>query len=192
MTHSLSRKPAGRSRDPEFRWEAGDPMPLPEVEHRDGDSAWALWTQVSRQHDARFAPTAPLTLPPAMAPEQVAWARTLPASRDALRRTAARASQPLFTLETALLLARRNNRVCPRPAQWDALTALLPARKTVRGVRQPPAATTGAAWAATPSLTKRLCLREQLEWAEREGALEAVIRFLQGLAEDEWLHMGED
>ena len=189
----LSPNPsAARHQDLEGRWHAGDSIPVPEVLHRDGDSAWALWTEVSRQHEARFAPTAPLTMPPGMTPEQLAWARTQPAIRGASLRPAARPAQPLFTLETALLVARRNNRVCPRPPQWDALCALLPARRTPRGTQQPPGAATGAAWAVTPSLTKRLCLRAQLEWAERAGALEAVIRFLQAMAEEDWLHMGED
>lgn len=192
MAFASPKKPAGRPQDPEGRWQAGDPIPLPEVQHRDGDSAWALWTEVSRQHEARFLPTAPLTLPPGMAPEQLAWARTQPAARGASLRSPARPSQPVFTLETALLVARRNNRVCPRPAQWDALCRLLPVRRTLRGTQPPPAAATGAAWVVTPSLTKRLCLREQLEWAEREGVLEAVIGFLQGMAEEDWLHMGED
>lgn len=178
--------------DLDAAWQAGDTIPAPEVEHRDGDSAWALWTQVSRQHEARFAPTAPLTLPPSMSPEDAAWARTRPASGAAPLRTRARAAQSLFSLESALLLARRNNRVCPRPQRWDAFCELLPSRKTLRGMARPPAAPTGAAWAVTPALTKRLCLREQLEWAEREGVLEPVLVFLQALPEEEWLHMGED
>ena len=47
-------------------------------------------------------------------------------------------------------------------------------------------------FAVTPSLTKRLCFREQVEWAERAGSLEAVMAFMQSMAEEEWLHMGED
>lgn len=188
-----SSHPVGRSRDLDARWEAGDPIPVPEVLHHDGDSAWALWNEVSRQHEARFAPTAPMTLPPsALSPEQAAWARTQPALGAGSLRPGSRSAQPLFTLETALLIARRNNRVCPRPQRWEAFCALLPVRKTLRGIQQPPAPATGAAWAVTPSLTKRLCFREQLEWAERQGVLEAAISFMQSMAEEDWLHMGED
>lgn len=188
---STKNSPA-RGGDLDRPWQAGDTIPMPEVEHRDGDSAWALWIQVSRQHEARFEPTAPLTLPPGMSTEEAAWARTQPAFGAASLRATGRAAPPLFTLESALLLARRNNRVCPRPQRWDAFVELLPPRKTLRGTSRPPAPPTGAAWAVTPALTKRLCLREQLEWAEREGALEAVFAFLQSLAEEDWLHMGED
>ena len=56
----------------------------------------------------------------------------------------------------------------------------------------PPPPITGQAWAVTPSLTKRLHFREQIEWAERAGILDAVMAFMQALPEEEWLHMGED
>ena len=189
MAFPQSKKPARPTLD--RPWEAGDSILAPEAIHRDGDSAWALWTEVSRQHEVRFAPTAPMSMPVQLTPEERGWARTEPAgSQPRLPRV--REAQPLFTLEGAMLLARRNNRVCPRPDQWNAFTALLPARKTLRGTQAPPAPATGAAWAVTPSLTKRLCFREQVEWAEREGVLEAVIEFMQNMREDEWLHMGED
>jgi hypothetical protein len=192
MPNPPSKKSAGLDGDLDRPWEAGDPIPAPEVQHGDGDTAWALWTQVSRQHEARFQPTAPLTLPPQMTGEQAAWAPTLPAGSAAPLYTPKRAAPLLFTLETALLVARRNNRVCPRPQHWDAFTELLPARKTVRGTQRPPAAATGVAWTVTPALTKRMCLREQLEWAEAVGVLEPAIAYMQSMAEEEWLHMGED
>src|ERR671938_640584 len=56
---------------------------------------------------------------------------------------------------------------------------MLPPRKTLRGQQMPPAAVTGPAWDVTPALTKRLCFREQIEWAERVGVLEAVMVFMQ-------------
>jgi hypothetical protein len=156
-------------------WEPGDSIPAPEAIYRDGESGWALWTEVAQQYERRFARTAPMTSPFAPAP----------AAR-------APAAQALFTLETAMLVARRNNRVCPRPQRWDAFMALLPPRRTLRGSAQPPAPPTGAAWNVTPSLTKRLCFREHIEWAERAGVLEDVMAFMQSMAEEEWLHMGED
>lgn len=173
-------------------WEAGDSIPVPEAVHQDGDSAWALWHEVAQQHERRFADTAPLTRPPGMTTEEAAWAPTLPPGAAARKPPQRRKeAEPLFTLEAAMLVARRNNRVCPRPQRWDEFTAMLPVRKTLRGVQQPPAAPTGAAWAVTPPLTKRLCFREQIEWAERAGALESIMAFMQSLPEEEWLHMGE-
>lgn len=183
-----------RPQDLERPWVPGDPIPAPEAVFRDGDSGWALWTEVSQQHERRFAKTAPMPHPPARGGEP-AWAPTQPSAGRGLsprKPPAAADKQALFTLETAMLVARRNNRVCPRPQRWDALMTLLPARKTLRGTAQPPAPPTGAAWAVTPSLTKRLCFREHIEWAERGGVLEDVMAFMQSMAEEEWLHMGED
>jgi hypothetical protein len=51
---------------------------------------------------------------------------------------------------------------------------------------------TGNAWSETPPLTKRLCFREQIEWAEKQGVLENAIAFMQSMPETDWLHMGED
>lgn len=192
MPFPSSRKPGAR-KDLDRPWEAGDSIPLPEAVHSDGDSAWALWNEVKNQQEGRFADTAPLTQPPGMSSEEVAWAPTLPAGGRLPRLPkAAREAQPLFTLDAAMLVARRNNRVCPRPERWNAFTAMLPPRKTLRGIAQPPMPPTGAAWAVTPALTKRLCFREQVEWAERAGVLEAVMAFMQSMSEEEWLHMGED
>ncbi|MBE7368653.1 hypothetical protein [Ramlibacter pallidus] len=174
-------------------WEAGDSIPAPEAIEGDGDTAWALWNEVANQEEVRFAETAPMTSPPNFQNTQErGWAKTEAAGSQVRLPPVRRREQPLFTLEGAMLVARRNNRVCPRPDQWNALTALLPERKTPRGTQQPPAPATGEAWAVTPALTKRLCFREQIEWAEREGVLETVMAFMQRLKEDEWLHMGEE
>ena len=193
MAVPASKKPARSKSDLDRPWEAGDSIPAPEAVHGDGESVWALWNEVSQQHERRFADTAPMTRPPGMTTEDAAWAATQPAGALAAR--PARKSveaQPLFTLESAMLVARRNNRVCPRPERWDAFTQLLPARKTLRGSLTPPVAPTGSAWAVTPPLTKRLCFREQIEWAERAGVLESAMDFMQSLSEEDWLHMGED
>jgi hypothetical protein len=188
-----TKNPPRRGGDLDRPWEAGDSIPAPEALHGDGESSWALWNEVKRQHEHRFADTAPMTRNPG-SPEDVAWAKTQPAS-EAMKipkLVPRRRQDQVFTLESAMLVARRNNRVCPRPEQWDAFTQLLPPRKSVRGSMPPPAAPTGAAWAVTPALTKRLCFREQIEWAERAGVLEKVMAFLQTMTEEEWLHMGED
>jgi hypothetical protein len=195
MAFPRSKSPSGKRKDLDRPWEAGDSIPAPEAVLRESDSAWALFNEVTRQHEARFAETAPMTSPPpvSLSPEEVAWASTVPAGSAAQSLPVTRReAQPLFTLEGAMLVARRNNRVCPRPDRWNAFTSMLPPRKTLRGSQQPPAPATGAAWGITPPLTKRLCFREQVEWAERAGMLDAVMDFMQGMSEDEWLHMGED
>jgi hypothetical protein len=40
-------------------------------------------------------------------------------------------------------------------------------------------------------MQKRLRLRDQIEWAERAGALMAVYDFLLGLPEEQWFHFDE-
>lgn len=193
MAFPPSKKPERRRHDLDRPWEAGDSIPMPEVLHQDGDTAWALWNEAAQQHEQRFADTAPMTQAPGLTPEEIGWAPTQPGA--ALQPKAAPqrpVEKPLFTLEGAMLVARRNNRVCPRPEQWDAFMKLLPPRKTARGIQQPPAPPTGAAWAVTPPLTKRLFFREQIEWAERAGQLEAAMAFMQSMAEEEWLHMGDE
>lgn len=193
MAFPAPKKSAREASSLDRPWEAGDSIPAPEAIHRDGDSAWALWNEVSQQHERRFADTAPMTLPPGMRPDEPAWAATQPSGGAPLAPPVRRAEpQPAFTLEAAILIARRNNRVCPRPERWDAFTRMLPARKTVRGTLQPPVPPTGAAWAVTPPLSKRLCFREQIEWAESVGVLEGVMAFMQAMSEQDWLHMGED
>jgi hypothetical protein len=178
-------------------WEPGDSIPAPEAIQKDSESVWALWNEAHQQHEQRFAETAPMPAPVRLSPEEVSWAATEPAfgSGPAIaprKREKARREQSIFTLDSAMLVARRNNRVCPRPEQWTAFCALLPARKTLRGTQAPPAPPTGAAWSVTPALTKRLCFREQIEWAERAGVLEAAMAFMHSMPEEQWLHMGED
>ena len=191
MAFPQPKTPGRRSGDLDRPWEPGDSIPVPEATHSDGESAWELFNELAHQQDRRFADTLPMTRPLALSTEQAAWAPTLPQAPLA-RRAPAAPQQPLFTLESAMLVARRNNRVCPRPERWTAFMALLPPRKTLRGTMQPPVPPLGAAWSVTPPLTKRLCFREQIEWAQRAGMLEDAMAFMQGLPESDWLHIGED
>jgi hypothetical protein len=131
----------------------GDKIPAPEAVERNGESVWALWSEVNQQHEARFADTAPASVMHRPSEDQ-GWAQTQPASSlHAPPRARPVAAQPLFTLDAAMLVARRNNRVCPRAERWEALHALLPARNTPRGEQRPPAPPTGLAWAKTAPLT---------------------------------------
>lgn len=196
MISRVPKPPRAKRVDLDQPWQAGDSIPAPEALHGDGDSAWALWNEVARQHEQKFAPTAPMAtqaaVPTSLTPDERAWASTQPAAKAPVLPQPRREAQPLFTLESAMLVARRNNRVCPRPARWAEFSAMLPPRKTLRGAQQPPAPVTGPAWHVTPPLTKRLCFREQIEWAERAGLLEQVMAFMQAMPEEDWLHMGEE
>lgn len=89
-----------------------------------------------------------------------------------------------ITLETAMSLARRSQRSCPKPAHWHRLHALLPSRRGA--IPAPPVSEKD--WKRTSSMHKRLVLRDHLEWAAATGVLPAVQALLQGLDEDDWDH----
>lgn len=118
---------------------------------------------------------------------------TEPLAPQASRETpAARPPSAVFplSLETVVAFARRHNRVCPLPSEWQRLFDLVPDKKqTSRGWR-PEAPVSGRA-GMTPAMSKRLMLREQIEWAAQRGALQPVFAFLQALDERQWLHVGE-
>lgn len=193
-----SPPPAPRRTELDFPYALGDKIPAPEAVERDGESVWALWSEVNQQHEDRFADTAPATSAQRnpqvrRSSEEQGWAQTQPASAlMAPSRKRVAETAPLFTLDAAMLVARRNNRVCPRPERWQELHQLLPVRKTPRGEQLAPQPPTGPVWSKTAPLTKRLLFREHIEWAEAQGALEGVMSFLQKMQETDWLHMGED
>lgn len=186
-----SKPPRRPGTDLDAPYVAGDAIPAPEAVEKHGDSAWQMFNELQQQHENRFAETAPASTYHRMNTEDVAWAPTQPMTKPAPG-AGKRPAEPLFTLDAAMLVARRNNRVCPRPERWQELFALLAPRKTLRGMQHPPAPVIGAAWAVTPPLTKRLAFREHIEWAERQGVLENVMAFMQSMPETDWLHMGED
>jgi len=47
-----------------------------------------------------------------------------------------------------------------------------------------------AGWSA-PALSKILRLQEQIQWADKHGALEEAGALLQDLQEEDWHHIGE-
>lgn len=150
------------------------PLPVPEAVEG-GESTWELWHEAARQLDAAFAPTQPseqaplsagITDEPAPPP-----ARGMPRTADSL-----------------MVVARRNNRVCPQPALWTRLYRMLGGSGYMD--LQPPPVDQWI-WTKVSDLQKRLYFREHLEWAERHGKLEEVARFLDELSEPDWVHMGD-
>jgi len=151
-------------------------MPLPDA-REGGDSAWDLWHEASRRMDLAFAPTEPSSVAPVSSigggPEDVA----------------APVRPHVLTVHALMVLARRNNRVCPLPSQWLELYRLL------GGERQPELQAPPLQpwlWPRLSGLQKRLRFREHVEWAERHGSLELMARFMGGLEEGDWVHMGEE
>jgi hypothetical protein len=181
-------------REPE--WLPGDPIPVPEAIVKDTNSGWALWEEAEQRLEAQFAPTQPCRKE-GVDVRDVHWAQTVPAARDhrpaVIRRTwMARPAPAPLSLDLAKVIARRNNRACPRVERWADLSALLHAPVAGSKFPPPPPPFGGEAWEAASPFEKRLRLLEQLEWADRAGVLAPVADFMQKLPEDAWLHMGEE
>ena len=163
-----SKKPSALDRP----YVAGDSIPAPLAVERDSDTAWALFNDLTATHEAGFAATQPA---PIGLRQQTPAAPPRAPQRKAL------------TVDEVILESRRNNRVCPMPARWQQLYDMLPNKQR----HQPPPPVIGAAWNVTPSMSKRMCLRDHIEWAGRHGVLEHVYAFLKVLQEDQWHHMGD-
>jgi hypothetical protein len=136
-----------------------------EVLEKNTDTSWALFHTLLDQQQRGFVETAP------GGPD---------AARDAGKPVA-------ITLDAALVMIRRNNRVCPLPSIWKQLYDALPDKS-------PQLATvplTSQEWKQTPALQKRTRLREHIEWAAAHGVLNDVYTLLDALPENKWQHMGE-
>ncbi|MEP6791487.1 MAG: hypothetical protein ABI907_08965 [Ramlibacter sp.] len=151
---------------------AGDSIPAPLAVEEAGDTAWAMFQDLSATHEARFAATEPAPLPMRAPPPPSA---------------AAVPQRKQITVEEVILESRKNNRVCPMPARWQQLYDMLPGKQR----HQPPPPVIGAAWNVTPSMSKRMCLRDHIEWADKQGMLGHLHAFLKLLPEDQWHHMGD-
>ena len=145
-------------------------VPVPEA-REGGDSTWELWQEASRKMDLAFAETQPSMAAPLS-----------DLGTDEL-------SPGALTAQALMVEARRNNRVCPRPQHWLQLYHQLEGSGYV-DLEPPPVGPW--LWSKLSDLQKRLRFREHVEWAERHGKLEPVARFMAGLAEADWLHMGEE
>lgn len=164
---------------------SGDRATAPGALEEVGESAWARFEELRQKQDRQFSATLPglravdagnrafeATQP--MAVQSGMAARPMPRPRAPL------------SLDEVLLVARKNNRACPMPGPWKAFHALLLAQPQ-RG-DPAPQPVDGPAWGAVSPMQKRLRLRDQLEWAERVGALAPVRDFLAALPEDDWLY----
>lgn len=192
MATDKNKSPPRAPRSLDEPYIRGDVLPSPVAVEMNSDSAWAMWKEAHAAHEAKFADTAPMPVSsPASMSGDPRYAATQPATLhgeygakpDAPR--GSKAKPP--TVDDAMLEARKNNRVCPIPARWQELYQMLPDRKN----NQPTPPLVGPSWPATPSISKRMCLREHLEWAEAKGRLDPVLAFLKQLPEGEWHHMGD-
>jgi hypothetical protein len=88
------------------------------------------------------------------------------------------------TLYEALAEIRKDNRVCPLPTRWLEFHRLL--LEEGDGSSLPPHPLTSSAWASTPPLAKRMCFRQQVEWADAHGCLAPAVEFLRSLPDTDW------
>jgi hypothetical protein len=94
-------------------------------------------------------------------------------------------------LTSLLEYVRAEQRVCPMPFRWTELWEMLPGRTRSGPGGEPPPPLVRAAWWDTPSFAKMERLAEHIRYANEHGVLGEVDRFLRGLTEAEWAHVGE-
>jgi hypothetical protein len=94
-------------------------------------------------------------------------------------------------LQSLIDYCSQNDRVCPMPDKWNELWKLLPNRSRKGSGWEPALPLILAAWHDTPAMLKMLRVREHLEWAEQQGCLDVVDKFLKDLSETDWHHVGE-
>lgn len=69
---------------------------------------------------------------------------------------------------------------------------MLPGRRRIAsGGWEPPPPLILAAWSDTPALAKMLRLEEHIRYANDQGVLPEVDRYLRGLAEEDWVRFGD-
>jgi hypothetical protein len=186
---NVPRKPRDKASGLDKPYVRGDAIPLPEVHESDSDTAWADFNELQAGEQMHFAATQPASIPMPLPKGDLRYAPTAPAALPrAAQDTAIGKPARKATLDEALQESRRNNRVCPKPDFWQRIYDTLPGDE--RGKRPSPPLT-GPAWAGTPSLSKRMCFREHLDWAEAHGALDRVLALMKALPDHHWHHMGD-
>lgn len=163
-----------------------DPIPTLEAVETDADTSWAEFADLQAVENRRFADTAPASSS-MHDPDDRGYAPTTPAPLQSLHALPAAPVVRELTVVEVMVEARKNNRVCPKPAKWQQLYEMLPDRR--RSEPAPPLV--GAAWDATSPIPKRMCFREHIDWADSHGCLQQVLTFMKALPESDWHHMGD-
>ena len=175
-------------------FDPSDRAPAPEAVEKNTDTAWDLFESLAHpKGEPSYAPTAPASVPMPLGKGDRRYADTVPSAL-----TASAAAQPVrkpvargVTVDEVMVEARRNNRLCPMPLAWQHVYELLPNKKQGPRGWEPQPPLSGSALVMTPSLAKRMCLRDHIEWAGRHGGLDDIYLYLKGLPETDWHHMGD-
>jgi hypothetical protein len=94
------------------------------------------------------------------------------------------------TFETLWGYCTASGRVIPR--DWNKLYEMLRKRRQKpSGGWEPPLPLILAAWHTTMPIEKQLRFKEHIEWAEDQGQLDEIGRYLRSLKEADWYHFGE-
>src|SRR6478609_7296025 len=81
----------------------GDSIPAPLVVEKSAESGWALWEEINKQQERRFADTQPADSQ-SMTGEERGWARTAPVELPP-REGMARPKAPVLSIDAAMLVA---------------------------------------------------------------------------------------
>ena len=124
--------------------------------------------------DAAYADTEPMPLPEV---------QPAPAAANFGGLSLAPVETSLYEVMAAI---RKDNRVCPQPTRWLEFYRILQDKAGSGPLPTPPL--TGSAWAATPPSAKRMCFREQAEWAVKNGCVVQAYEFLDKMGKSDWLY----
>ena len=101
-------------------------------------------------------------------------------------------SDEVETPESLWAFCTSENRLVPMPERWNELFQMLKnTRQKLSGGWEPPLPLILAAWHHSMPLDKQLRFKEHLEWADQQGQIAEVGRFLRSLPESDWCHLGE-
>ncbi len=168
-----------------------DPIPKPDAVEMNTDTTWAEWSNLTAAQNRSFAATQPATRSMGGPTHERGYAPTEPAPLQKLEARPATPVRRELTVVEVMVEARRNNRVCPKPASWQQLFDMLPDKRRSGAGWEPAPPLVGAAWKDTPSIPKRMVFREHIEWAASHGFLPQVFKFMKDLPESDWHHMGD-
>ncbi|MDF2463504.1 MAG: hypothetical protein K0Q43_1739 [Ramlibacter sp.] len=182
---STSKPPtAGHAPDGMEPFDPFAPIPQPDVVEKSSETTWELWAEVRDKEHARYADTVPMTQAGAPSP------LTRPGTHPGAPIQPAAVSGATG-LDKLLEECKRNNRVCPKPVQWQAFDAMLRARGQAAALVRLAAPLSPIDWRDTTSLAKRLIFRSVIDWAAANALTEDALQFVRALPEDQWHHMGD-
>lgn len=91
-------------------------------------------------------------------------------------------------LAALLNFVTTDDRVCPRPIEWNELWQSLPNRRRTETGWEPALPLVLAGWGTSTNEAKAMRLREHLNWARQHDGLDAADKFLRSLPPEAWHH----